>query len=118
MLIFQYIPFEPDLLMSVYKGEEMMTFRPAVLKAGAAKGIVNDAKGLCEWLYTMCDEQMPDDILIELIRVRYENAKKFGDYHAMFELQPVNPFPTGAPKEMIHPAAYKAAERLGFKVME
>jgi len=112
------IPYDPKMLMSVYKGKEMMTFRPAVLKAGAAKGIDYDAKGFCEWLYTAADEQFPVDVLIELLRVRYEHGKKFGNYHAMFKLQPENPFPTGAPKSLIHKGAYAAAKALGFKVVE
>jgi TRAP-type uncharacterized transport system substrate-binding protein len=112
------IPYDPDMLMSVYKGEGMMTFRPAVLKAGAAKGIDYEAKGFCEWLYTIADEQMPVDIVTELIRVRYEHGKKFGNYHSMFKLQPENPFPTGAPKFLIHKASYSAAKELGYKVVE
>jgi TRAP-type uncharacterized transport system substrate-binding protein len=112
------IPFDPQVLMSTYKGEGMMTFNPALVKAGAADGVAADVTGLCEFLYMTCDEKTPDDIIIELLKVRYEQANKFGDYHAMFKMQPENPFPAGAPKELIHPAAYKAAKELGFKVIE
>ena len=113
-----FIPFDPKVLMSTYQGDKMMTFRPAVIKPGAADGVSEEINGLCEFLYLSCDEKMPDDIVIELMRVRYENASKFGDYHAMFKMQPKNPFPAGAPKKLIHPAAYKAAKVLGFKVIE
>ena len=112
------IPFDPQVLMSTYKGEGMMVFRPALVKAGAADGIAADVTGLCEFLYMSCDEKTPDDVIIELMKVRYEQAEKFGEYHAMFKMQPKNPFPAGAPKDLIHPAAYKAAKELGFKVIE
>jgi hypothetical protein len=112
------IPFDPEVLMSTYKGEGMMIFHPALVKAGAAEGITADVTGLSEFLYMTCDEKTPDDIIIELMKVRYEQAAKFGEYHAMFKMQPKNPFPAGAPKDMIHPAVYKAAKELGFKVIE
>jgi len=114
----RFIPFDPKVLMSTYQGEGMMVFRPAVIKVGATDGLEADAAGLCEFLYLTCDEKTPDDILTELLKVRYEQAEKFGDYHAMFKMQPKNPFPAGAPKELIHPAVYKAAQKLGFKVIE
>jgi hypothetical protein len=112
------IPFDPQVLMSTYKGTESMIFNPALLKAGAVDGVAADVTGLCEFLYMTCDEKTPDDIIIELLKVRYGQANKFGDYHAMFKMQPKNPFPAGAPKELIHPAVYKAAKELGFKVIE
>lgn len=113
-----FISFDPKVLMSTYKGKEMMIFRPALMKADVVEGMDADTTGLCEWLYLTCDEETPDDIMIELLRVRYEHADKFGDYHAMFKMQPKNPFPAGAPKDLIHPAVYKAAEQLGFEVIE
>ena len=96
----------------------MMIFNPALIKAGAAEGVAADVTGLCEFLYMTCDEKTPDDIIIELLKVRYQQASKFGEYHAMFKMQPKNPFPAGAPKELIHQAVYKAAKELGFKVIE
>jgi TRAP-type uncharacterized transport system substrate-binding protein len=114
----RFISFDPKVLMSTYKGEKMMVFSPAVIKAGATDGVDGDITGLCEFLYLSCDEKMPDDIVTELLKVRLENAKKFGDYHAMFKMQPENPFPAGAPKSLVHPAVYGAAKKLGFKVVE
>ncbi|MGB3222844.1 MAG: hypothetical protein WBB23_08590 [Desulforhopalus sp.] len=113
-----FIPFDPKVLMSTYQGEGMMVFSPALVKTGAVDGIDKEFQGLTEFLYLTCDKDTPDDILIELLKVRYENSEKFGDYHAMFKTQPKNPFPAGAPKELIHPAAYKAAKVLGYKVIE
>ena len=104
--------------MSTYQGEGMEVFNPALLKAGAADGISADVTGLCEFLYMQCDKDVPDDIIIELLKVRYEQAEKFGDYHAMFKMQPKNPYPAGVSKEFIHPAVFKAAKELGFKVIE
>lgn len=112
------IPFDPALLKFAYQGENMMVLEPALVKAGAAEGIEADAMGLCEFMYMFCDEKIPEDILVELIKVRYENAEKFGDYNASFKMQPKNPFPAGAPKDLIHPVVYKAAKELGFKVIE
>lgn len=112
------IPFDPKLILSVYQGNEAMLLQPALVKAKAVEGIEQDAMGMVEFLYMLGDESMPDDIVMELIKVRYDNAEKFGDYHAMFKMQPKNPFPTGAPKEFIHPAVFKAAVKLGFKVTE
>ena len=112
------IPFDPQILMSTYQGEGMEVFNPALLKAGSADGIAADVTGLCEFLYMQCDKDTPDDIIIELLKVRYEQADKFGDYHAMFKMQPKNPFPAGVPKDYIHPAVFKAAKELGFKVIE
>lgn len=111
------IPFDPKVLTSMYQGEGKMLLQPALLKAGAFKGIEKDAIGLNEFLYLLCDETMPDNIIMELMKVRYEQAEKFGDYHAMFKMQPKNPFPIGAPKELIHPAVYKAGKKLGFKTV-
>ena len=113
-----FIPIDSKVLMSTYQGEGMMIFQPALMKAGITKGIDVDTSGLAEWLYTKVDGEMPDDIVIELLRIRYEFAESFGNYHSQFQLQPKNPFPTGAPKDIIHPGVYKAAAKFGFKVVE
>jgi TRAP-type uncharacterized transport system substrate-binding protein len=113
-----FISFDPKLLMSTYQGEGMMTFRPAVIKAGAVEGIDKAFTGMSEFLYLSCDKDMPEDILTELLRVRYEQAEKFGDYNAMFKIQPKNPFPAGAPNDLIDSGVYKAAKVIGFKVIK
>lgn len=113
-----FIPFDPEVLMSTYQGEGMMMFYPALMNAGTVKGVDTDAHGLVEWLYTLVDAQMPEDVVAELLRVRYEDAERFGSYHSQFELQPKNPFPVGVPKEAVHPGVFKAAEKYGFEAAE
>jgi hypothetical protein len=61
---------------------------------------------------------MPDDVAIEIIRVRHEYRKELGKYHAMLKLLPETPYPIGTPKEYVHPGVIKAMKKLGLPIPE
>ena len=57
---------------------------------------------------------MPDDVVQEIIRVRYEYAEELGKYHAALKMYPKNPYPIGVPEEWIHPGVKKAMQALNI----
>ncbi len=60
------------------------------------------------------DASLPEDIVHEIIRVRYEHRMDIAQYHAILELLPESPYPFGSPNEFVHPAVFTAMKRLGL----
>ena len=74
-------------------------------------------KGLLNSLGWMVHEDMDDEIVTEIVRVIYENAGEFGNYHAIGK--GITPDTIGGlpvPKEEYHPAVVKFLESKGKKV--
>jgi len=81
------------------------------------KSDIPNFKGLLNSLGWFVHEDMDDDIVTEIIRVMYENAEDFGNYHAIgkgITKETLGGLPV--PKEDYHPAVVKFLESKGHKV--
>lgn len=63
-----------------------------------------------------CDASLPGDIVAEIVRVRHVYRNRFARVHASLALMPGTPYPLGSPKAYVHPAVFKAMEKLGLPV--
>jgi hypothetical protein len=107
---------EEEVIRAAYQGEGVMTPIAGLVPKGAMKGLDGDMIVTWDMLDYCCMESLPDDVVIEMIRIRKQYVKEFGEHHAIMELYSENPYPFGLKKEHIHPAVFKAAEILDFEV--
>jgi TRAP transporter TAXI family solute receptor len=74
-------------------------------------------KGLLNSLGWLVPADMDDDIVTEIVRIIYENADKFADYHAVgkgITKETIGELPV--PRDAYHPAAVRFLESKGQKV--
>ena len=91
------------------------------LVGGKAKHIgksdIPQWKGLLNSLGWLVSENMDDEIVTEIIRIIYENADQFANYHAVgrgITKETIGQLPV--PRDSYHPAVVKFLESKGLKV--
>jgi len=111
------VPETKDAINKTRKitGAPLYAFSSKPIKIGKTSLPAITAWGLT--LGWAAPKQMPDDVVTEIVSVLYENADKFGSYHAALRgLIRENLGAHAVPKEAYHPAAIKFYESKGIKV--
>lgn len=111
-----FIDTEPELVnksFDIYTDMEMM---PVLVKKEAYGSLKRDFWGRHMDGHMVTDITMPQDVLQEMIRVRYEYAKELGKYHKFLEMLPDEPWPTGTPRQFMHPGIPRAFKNLGIPI--
>ena len=110
------IGWDPEVTKASYDFSTDVRILPVLVKKGAMEQIDKDVwvNGTTSSFY--CDESMPEDVVIELLRIMttYHDELAQTDATAVFFSK--NPYPVGVPKRLIHPAVFKAAKVLHFDV--
>jgi len=110
------IDWDPKLIKKSYDFSKHMALMPILIKKGAAKGIDRDMWGRFSTGQFQGLDSMPDDVLQEIIRVRYEYRSELEKYHAMMKLLPETPYPIGTQKQYVHPGMEKIMKNLGLSI--
>jgi TRAP-type uncharacterized transport system substrate-binding protein len=105
---------DPELIKKSYDFNVDMRIYPVLIKKGSHESIDRDIWARCVIGIYVVHESMPDDVVQEIIRVRYEYAEELGKYHAALKMYPKNPYPIGVPEEWIHPGVKKAMQALNI----
>ncbi|MBW1642862.1 MAG: hypothetical protein JRJ39_06855 [Deltaproteobacteria bacterium] len=111
-----FIPVDAEYIKKGYNHSKDLVVYPHILKKGAYKGIEQDMEVNADIGNIAGDVTMPDDVIQEIVRVRYQHMEDFGKYHASLKLFPDSPYPLGSKKDEIHPGVFKAMEKLGLEI--
>ncbi len=111
-----FIPWDPVVFKAAYDFSKDMIAHPILVKKGAIKGIDADIWGRLTTGILQVDETLPDDVLQEIVRVRYQYRAELGKYHGTLTLLPENPYPVGTPDELVHSGLRKAMKNLGIPI--
>ncbi len=111
-----HLSFDPKIVKKSYDFSKDVITYPALVKKGAVKGLDHDIWARAGFGAIHCDENLPDDIVEEIIRVRHEHRKMFGKFHAALRLLPTTPYPLGSPRKYVHPGVIKAMNKLNYPI--
>ncbi|MBU2648196.1 hypothetical protein KKI24_26050 [bacterium] len=111
-----HISFDPDIMRKSYDFSKDIITHPALAKKGAFKGLDRDMWVRAGFGLIHCDENLPDDIVEEIVRVRHEQRALFGKFHASLKLLPTTPYPLGSPRKYVHAGVIKAMNKLGYPI--
>lgn len=109
-----FIPWDPALIKSSYDFSKDMISYPILVKDQALQGLEADTWGRLTIGLVAGDASLPDDVVAEMVRVRYKYRNELGKYHATLKLLPESPYPIGTPEKWVHPGAKKAMKELGL----
>lgn len=107
---------DPELIKKSYDFNVDMRVYPVLVKKGAHESIDRDMWARCVIGVYVVHESMPDDVVQEIIRVRYQYHNDLGKFHAALKMYPENPYPVGVPEEWIHPGVKKAMKALNISM--
>ena len=108
--------WDPEIIKNSYDFNKDMALLPILIKKGACKGIDRDMWGRFSLGIVSGFTSIPDKMIQEMIRIRYEYRKELGKYHPMLQLLPESPYPLGVQKEDVHPGVEKAMKKLGLPI--
>ncbi len=111
-----HLSFNPEIVRKSYDFSKDIIVYPALVKKGAFKGLDRDIWARVGFGTIHCDENLPDDIVEEIVRVRQTYRKMFGNYHASLKLMPTTAYPLGSPKKYVHSGVIKAMNKLGYPI--
>lgn len=108
------IGMNPDTVKRSFDYSKDMRVFPILIKKGAHESIKKDI-----WVYGttgiyVAHKSMPDDVVQEIIRVRYQYRKDLAKYHSAMGFYSENPYPVGAPEKWVHPGVKKAMKALNI----
>jgi TRAP-type uncharacterized transport system substrate-binding protein len=105
---------DPEVIKKSYDFARDMRVYPVLIKKEAHPCIDRDMWARCVDGIYVVHESMPDDVVQEIIRVRYEYADELVKYHAALGLYFKNPYPVGTPDQWVHPGVKKAMKALNI----
>lgn len=103
---------DPKIIKKSYDFNTDMRVYPVLIKKGAHESIDRDMWARVVMGIYVVHESMPDDVVEEIIRVRYQYLDDLGKFHSALKLYPKNPYPVGVPDEWVHPGVKKAMKAL------
>lgn len=107
---------DPEIIKKSYDFNVDMRVMPVLVKKGAHKSIEKDMWGRCIIGLFVVHKSMPDDVVKEIIRVRYDYHSDLTKYHAALKFYSKNPYPLGVPEKWIHPGVKKAMKALNIPI--
>lgn len=113
-----FVGWDPKVIKKTFGGKGTMALMPILIKKGALKGIGRDVWGKFSAGQAQSIAGMSDEMVEELIRIRYFKRKDLEKYHAMLKLLPDTPYPIGTPKHLVHSGVFKAMKKLGLEIPE
>ena len=108
------IDADPELIKKSYDFSKDMRVFPILIKKGAHESIDRDMWARCVVGVYVAHASMPDDVVEEIIRVRYQYQDDLGKFHAALKMYSKNPYPVGVPDEWVHPGVKKAMKKLNI----
>lgn len=111
-----FIPMTEKALAATKKIPGAFVQFPIIFKKGAFEGLDRDVMGRAGPNGFLCDASLPDDIVIEIVRVWAQHRSDFGKYDAMLNFMPKTPYPIGATENQVHPGVIKAMHEMGLKI--
>lgn len=111
-----YIPMQPEILNQTAKIPGALVQHPIVFKKGAFEGLNQDLHGRAGPNCFMGDAAIPDEIIMEIVRVWHEYRAEFGKYADFLNFMPRTPFPIGADVDDVHPGVLRAMETMGLPI--
>ena len=111
-----FLSYDPEIFKKAHDFSTDLPAYPILVKKGSVPGLDRDIYGRLTVGIICVDESMSDDVVQEILRVRWEHWKEFGKYHASLKLLPKNPYPIGTPEEWVHPGVKKAMRNLGIPI--
>jgi len=103
---------DPKIIKKSYDFNVDMRVYPVLIKKGAHESIDRDMWARCVLGIYVVHESMPDDVVQEIIRVRYQYHHELVKFHAALKMYPKNPYPVGVPDKWVHPGVKKAMKAL------
>jgi TRAP-type uncharacterized transport system substrate-binding protein len=109
-----YIDTDPEIIKQSYDFDIDMRVYPVLIKKGAHESIDRDIWARAVMGIYVVHESMPDEVVKEIIRVRYQHHSELAKFHAALGLWPENPFPIGVPDKWLHPGVKKAMQEFNI----
>lgn len=111
------LQIDKEWTLKAYDYKKDLITQPALIKKEALpKLLKEDAWCRVGMMCIQADSSLPDDIVKEIVRVRYEYRKEFAKYHAALALWPETPYPIGSPEKYVHPGVVKAMQELNLPI--
>ena len=108
------IGWNPTVVTKSFDFAKDQRIYPVLIKKGALKGLDRDIWGIAALGVYRAPDFLPQDVIQEIIRVRYEYRDELAKYHAAMQFFPKNPYPLGVPEKWIVPGVKKAMENLNI----
>lgn len=109
-----YIPMPPEVLDATRNIPGALTQYPIVFKKGAFEGLDRDLYGRAGPNCFMGDASIPDEIIMEIVRVWHEYRPEFARYADFLHFMPKTPYPVGAERDEVHAGVFKAMEKMAL----
>ncbi|MCJ8501041.1 TAXI family TRAP transporter solute-binding subunit [Desulfatitalea alkaliphila] len=111
-----FIPMPPELLGKIRDIPGALVQHPIVFRKNAFEGLDQDLFGRAGPNCFIGDAAIPDDIVMEIVRVWHEHRAEFGKYADFLNYMPRTPYPIGADPEDVHPGVLRFMEEKGLPV--
>lgn len=109
-----FIPMTEQQLAITRKIPGALVQHPIIFKKGAFEGLDQDIMGRAGPNGFLCDASLPDEIVMEIVRVWKTHRSDFATYDAMLGFMPRTPYPVGAEADEVHPAVVKTMQEMGW----
>lgn len=111
-----YIPMPPQVLNRTADIPGAIVQNPILFKKGSFDGLDHDLEGRAGPNCFMGDASIPEDIIMEIVRVWHEYRAEFGKYADFLNFMPRTPYPIGAPENEVHPGVLRAMEKMDLPI--
>lgn len=94
--------------------EEMPYFTQGIIPKGSYKGAKEDIDTITDWNWLVCSEDLPEDLVYEIVKTSFENQAEMLNIHKCTEDMDPNNYIYASTK--LHPGVIKYLDEVGIEV--